>query len=97
MHYYKDPHPYFDMDVLIMGAKNSAVDCGAGVVAARVARDHGASRAGEFTRNVKYWIKPDIENRIKNGEVTAYFNSCVWRSAGRRAHQDAGRRAAPEK
>jgi len=43
-------------------------------VAPRRARHHGASRAG-IHANVKYWIKPDIENRIKAGEVKAYFNS----------------------
>jgi len=45
-------------------------------VATRLARDHGPPRAGHH-QNVKYWIKPDIENRIKNAEVTAYFNSSV--------------------
>ena len=76
MHYYKDPHPYFDMDVAGDRGKEFCVDCGAGVVAAgsRVTMVH---RGPEIHRNVKYWIKPDIENRIKNGEVTAYFNSCV--------------------
>ena len=76
MHYYKDPHPYFDMDVLIIGAKNSAS------IAALELWRRGSCvtmvhRGPEIHRNVKYWIKPDIENRIKNGEVTAYFNSCV--------------------
>ncbi len=46
MHYYNEPHPYFDMDVLIVGAKNSACHRGAGALAARRACDHGASRAG---------------------------------------------------
>ena len=45
-------------------------------MAARIARDAGPSRAG-IHNNVKYWIKPDIENRIKNREVAAYFNSSV--------------------
>ena len=76
MHYYKDPHPYFDMDVLVIGAKNSAS------IAALELWRRGSCvtmvhRGPDIHRNVKYWIKPDIENRIKNGEVTAYFNSCV--------------------
>jgi thioredoxin reductase (NADPH) len=76
MHYYKDPHPYFDMDVLIIGAKNSA-SIAALELWRRGSRVTMVHRGPEIHRNVKYWIKPDIENRIRNGEVTAYFNSCV--------------------
>jgi thioredoxin reductase (NADPH) len=76
MHYYKDPHPYFDMDVLIIGAKNSA-SIAALELWRRGSRVTIVHRGPEIHRNVKYWIKPDIENRIKNGEVAAYFNSCV--------------------
>ena len=76
LHYYKEPHPYFDMDVLIIGAKNSAA-IAALELWRRGARVTMVHRGPEIHRNVKYWIKPDIENRIKNGEVTAYFNSCV--------------------
>jgi thioredoxin reductase (NADPH) len=76
MHYYKDPHPYFDMDVLIIGAKNSA-SIAALELWRRGSRVTMVHRGSDIHRNVKYWIKPDIENRIKNGEVTAYFNSCV--------------------
>jgi thioredoxin reductase (NADPH) len=75
-HYYGEPHPYFDADVLIIGGKNSAA------IAALELWRHGARvtlvhRGAEMHQNVKYWIKPDIENRIKNGEITAYFNSTV--------------------
>jgi len=76
LHYYREPHPYFDMDVLIIGAKNSAA-IAALELWRRGARVTMVHRGPEIHRNVKYWIKPDIENRIKNGEVTAYFNSCV--------------------
>jgi thioredoxin reductase (NADPH) len=76
LHYYKEPHPYFDMDVLIVGAKNSA-SIAALELWRRGARVTMVHRGPEIHRNVKYWIKPDIENRIKNGEVTAFFNSCV--------------------
>jgi thioredoxin reductase (NADPH) len=76
MHYYKDPHPYFDMDVLIIGAKNSA-SIAALELWRRGSRVTMVHRGPEIHRNVKYWIKPDIENRIKNSEVAAYFNSCV--------------------
>jgi bacillithiol disulfide reductase len=76
MHYYKDPHPYFDMDVLVIGAKNSA-SIAALELWRRGSRVTMVHRGPEIHRNVKYWIKPDIENRIKNGEVMAYFNSYV--------------------
>jgi thioredoxin reductase (NADPH) len=75
-HYYREPHPFFDRDVLVVGGKNSAA------IAALELWRHGARvtlvhREAALHRHVKYWIKPDIENRIKNGEVTAYFNSKV--------------------
>jgi thioredoxin reductase (NADPH) len=75
-HYYDDPHPYFGTDVLVIGGKNSAA------IAALELWRHGARvtlvhREAEIHRHVKYWIKPDIENRIKNGEIKAYFQSKV--------------------
>jgi thioredoxin reductase (NADPH) len=76
MHYYDDPHPYSGLDVVVIGGKNSAA------IAALELWRHGARvtlvhRGPEMHRHVKYWIKPDIENRIKAGEVTAYFQSQV--------------------
>jgi bacillithiol disulfide reductase len=76
MHYYKEPHPYFDMDVLVIGAKNSAA-IAALELWRRGSRVTMVHRGPDIHKNVKYWIKPDIENRIKNKEVTAYFNSAV--------------------
>lgn len=76
MHYYREPHPYFDSDVLIIGAKNSAA-IAALELWRRGARVTLVHRGPGIHQNVKYWIKPDIENRIKNREVTAYFNSSV--------------------
>jgi thioredoxin reductase (NADPH) len=75
-HYYFDPHPYFGMDVLVIGGKNSAA------IAALELWRSGARvtlvyRGPEIPPHVKYWIKPDIENRIKNREIKAYFNSQV--------------------
>jgi len=76
IHYYKEAHPYYNHDVLVIGAKNSA--CIAALelwwTGARVTM---AIRAGEIHRQVKYWIKPNIENRIKNREIPAYFHSQV--------------------
>jgi thioredoxin reductase (NADPH) len=76
MHYYHEPHPYFDMDVLIIGAKNSAA-IAALELWRRGARVTLVHRGPGIHKNVKYWIKPDIENRIANCEVKAYFNSTV--------------------
>ena len=76
MHYYTEPHPYYDTDVLIVGAKNSAA-IAALELWRRGARVTLVHRGPGIHKNVKYWIKPDIENRIKNAEVTAYFNSTV--------------------
>ncbi len=76
IHYYREAHPYYNQDVLIVGAKNSA--CIAALelfwTGARVTMVH---RGPDISNNVKYWIKPNIENRIKVGEVKAYFNSTV--------------------
>jgi len=73
-HYYQDPHPYFGMDVAVIGGKNSAA------IAALELWRHGARvtlihRGTAIHPHVKYWIKPDIENRIKNGEIKAYFST----------------------
>jgi len=75
-HYYFDPHPYFGTDVMVIGGKNSAA------IAALELYRSGARvtlvyRGPGITPNVKYWIKPDIENRINNREIKAYFNTEV--------------------
>ncbi len=75
-HYYREPHPYYNSDVLVVGAKNSAA-----IAALEIWRHGGrvtlVHRGPGMHAHVKYWIKPDIENRIKNGEIKAYFNSTV--------------------
>jgi thioredoxin reductase (NADPH) len=75
-HYYDDAHPYIGQNVLVVGAANSACDValetyhkGANVTI--------AVRSSEIYKNVKYWIKPNIENRIKEGSIKAHFNSTV--------------------
>jgi len=75
-HYYGEPHPYYDCDVIVIGGKNSAA------IASLDLWRHGARvtlvhRESQLHHHVKYWIKPDLENRIKNGEIEAYFNSSV--------------------
>jgi thioredoxin reductase (NADPH) len=76
IHYYEEAHPYYNHDVLVVGAKNSAAIAALELwwTGARVTLVH---RGEGIHNNVKYWIKPNIENRIKNGEIPAYFNSRV--------------------
>jgi thioredoxin reductase (NADPH) len=76
IHYYREPHPYYNHDVLVVGAKNSASIAALELwwSGARVTLVH---RGAEIHKHVKYWIKPNIENRIKNGEIPAYFRSRV--------------------
>ena len=76
IHYYKEAHPYYNHDVLVIGAKNSAAIAALELwwTGARVTLVH---RGPDIHKNVKYWIKPNIENRINNGEIPAYFSSTV--------------------
>lgn len=75
-HYYKDPHFYATQKVIVIGANNSAVD------AALETYRKGADvtmviREGEIGKRVKYWVKPDIENRVKECSIKAYFHSVL--------------------
>jgi len=78
IHYYKEAHPYYNQDVLVVGAKNSAA-IGALELLWTGARVTMVHRGPGIHQNVKYWIKPNIENRIKSGEIGAFFNSKVIR------------------
>jgi thioredoxin reductase (NADPH) len=75
-HYYKEPHPYYNHDVAVVGAKNSAAIAALELywTGARVTLIH---RGAGISEKVKYWIKPNIENRIKCGEIQAHFYSQV--------------------
>ncbi len=75
-HYYREPHPFYNSDVVVVGAKNSAA------IAALELWRHGARvtlvhRGAGISPSVKYWIKPDLENRIKKHEIAAYFNTSI--------------------
>jgi thioredoxin reductase (NADPH) len=75
-HYYKDPHYYAFQKVIVVGASNSAVD------AALETWRKGAEvtvivRGDDIGQRVKYWVRPDIINRIKEGSIKAYYNSTV--------------------
>ncbi|MET3536319.1 thioredoxin reductase (NADPH) [Chryseobacterium limigenitum] len=73
-HYYTEPYPYAKQKIVVVGSSNSSVD------AALETYRKGAEvtmiiRHSEISKNVKYWVKPDIENRIAEGSITAHFNS----------------------
>ena len=75
-HYFNEAHPYAYMKIVVIGAANSAVD-----VALETYR-RGSEvtmvvRENEIKESVKYWVRPDIINRIKEGSIKAYFNSCL--------------------
>ena len=77
MHYYKEPHTFFGMNVAVIGSANSAVD-----VALELYRKGAKSvtmiiREEEIGKNVKYWARPDINNRIKEGSIKAYFKADI--------------------
>lgn len=73
-HYYKEAHPYVMQKVIVVGASNSSVDA-----ALEIWRKGGdvtmVVRGTEIGERVKYWVKPDIENRIEEGSIKAFFNS----------------------
>jgi len=76
IHYYKEAHPYYGHDVLVVGGKNSAAIAALELwwTGARVTLVH---RQPTLSDSIKYWIRPNIENRIKNKEIPAYFNSSI--------------------
>ncbi len=77
-HYYTEPHSYWQRDVVVIGAGNSAAEAALDLfrAGARVAMVH---RGAQVSRRIKYWVLPDIENRIAAGEIQAHFNAVVER------------------
>jgi thioredoxin reductase (NADPH) len=72
-HYFKEAHPFFNRDVLVIGGKSSAVETALSLYRAG-ARVTMSYRRSKFT-GIKYWVFPDLENRIKEGSITALMNS----------------------
>jgi thioredoxin reductase (NADPH) len=77
-HYYTEAHPYWNQDVVIIGGKNSAAEAALDLyrAGARVTLVH---REAELGTTIKYWVRPDIENRIKAGQVRALFQTHATR------------------
>lgn len=75
-HYYNDPHFYASQKLAVIGASNSAID--AALECYRKGSDVTLIiRGAEVGQRVKYWVRPDIINRIKEGSITAHFNAEV--------------------
>ena len=77
LHYYKEAHPFFGMNVVVVGSANSAVDVALELYRKKAKRVTMIVREPEIGQNVKYWSKPDIVNRIKEGSIDAHFNSQI--------------------
>ncbi|HSC44893.1 MAG TPA: YpdA family putative bacillithiol disulfide reductase [Candidatus Acidoferrum sp.] len=75
-HYYTEPHAYWNQDVVVVGGKNSAAEAALDLWrnGARVIMVHHKPELGS---TIKYWVRPDIQNRIKAGQIPMYFNSRV--------------------
>jgi thioredoxin reductase (NADPH) len=75
-HFYKEAHAYYRQRVVIVGGKNSAAEA-----ALEIHRAGGhvtmVHRGAAFGESIKYWVKPDIENRVKEGSIAAHFNATV--------------------
>jgi thioredoxin reductase (NADPH) len=77
-HYFHEAHPYWNQEVVVIGGKNSAAEAALDLfrTGARVTLVH---RGAELGKNLKYWVRPDIENRIHAGEIRAMFRTQVTR------------------
>jgi thioredoxin reductase (NADPH) len=77
-HYFREPHPFWNRDVVVVGAKNSAAEAALELFrgGARVTLVHRGPALGA---SLKYWVRPDIENRIHAGEIKAHFDTRVTR------------------
>ncbi len=84
-HYYTDPHAFWQRDVVVIGGKNSAAEAALDLyrAGARVTLVH---RRSELGSTIKYWVRPDIENRIKAGQIRALFDTRVTRIEPGKVH-----------
>ncbi len=85
-HYYQDPHPYFNLKVAVVGAANSAVDAALELYRKGAKEVSMIIRESEISERVKYWVRPDVINRIKEGSIKAYFESELSRIEENQIH-----------
>jgi thioredoxin reductase (NADPH) len=93
-HYYTEPHPFWRQDVVVIGGKNSAAEAALDLYrsGARVTLVH---RRAELGSTIKYWVRPDIENRIKARQITALFETRVVRIEPDAVYVSSGEKALP--
>lgn len=84
-HYYREAHPFFDQDVTIVGAGSSAADAALDLfrAGARVTMVH---RGPDFRHSLKYWVRPNLENRVREGSIRAHMNTVVERFTEHAVH-----------
>jgi len=84
-HYYHEPHPHYRQRVVVVGGKNSAAEAALDLyrAGARVLLVHRGAALGE---SIKYWVKPDIENRIAEGAIAARFSTRISQITPREVH-----------
>lgn len=75
-HYYHDPHYYSGQNIVVVGANNSSVDAALETYR-KGAKVSMVIRKPDIGERVKYWVRPDIVNRIREGSITGYYNSCL--------------------
>lgn len=95
-HYYTEAHPFYGRNVVIVGAGSSAADAALDLfrAGARVTMIH---RGADFRHSLKYWIRPDLENRVREGSITAHMDTVVTRITPEAVHVRgaSGERAIP--
>ena len=77
LHYYNESHPYYKMDIAIVGAGNSAVDAALDTFRKGAKSVTMIIREKEIGKNIKYWVRPDIINRIENNEINVFYESII--------------------
>lgn len=75
-HYYKEAHPYYDQDVVVIGGKNSSVDAALALQQAG-ARVTVLYRGSEYSDHIKPWVLPEFESMVRNGKITMVFRANV--------------------
>ncbi len=76
-HFYREPHPHYRQHVVIVGGKNSAVEAALDLYRNGASSVTLVHRHAALSESIKYWVKPDIENRIRDGAIVARFSTRV--------------------
>lgn len=85
-HYYSEPHPYYGMEIVVVGAANSAVDVALETYRKGAKKVTMIIREKTIGENVKYWVRPDIINRIEEGSIQAFFQAEITKITPTHVH-----------